>query len=292
VNWAELAKRGRTIANTELFSVGTNKITLATILIVVGIVVLTAVASRMVQAGIRRALARRGIDAEGTLATTNRLTHYAIMVVGLAIAMQTAGIKLDALFAAGAVFAVGFAFAMQNIAQNFVSGLILLLERTIHAHDIVELDKEPVRILQMGIRSTLVETLDGESMIVPNSLLVQSTVKNYTLRDRLVRVRVSVGVSYASDMKQVRQLLEGVGERHTKERPALITLEDFGSSSVVWDIAIWMDDAWRFRAKQSQLREEIWELFKERGVEIAFPQVDVHFDPPVADGLARLGRAA
>lgn len=239
VNWADILKRGRAIVNTELVSFGASKITIATVLIVVGIVILTSVTSRLVQAGIRRALARRGINAEGALATANRLTHYVIMVVGVGIAMQTAGIKLDALVAAGAVFAVGFGFAMQNIAQNFVSGLILLIERSIHAHDIVELEDEPVRILQMGIRSTLVETLDGESVIVPNSLLVQSTVKNYTLRDRLVRVRVAVGVSYSSDMKLVRELLEGVGERHTQDRPAQIILKDFGSSSVDWEVAIW-----------------------------------------------------
>src|SRR4030095_8726722 len=102
------------------------------------------------------------------------------IVVGLTLALHLAGIKLGAVFAAGAVFAVGLGFAMQNIAQNFVSGVILLVERSIEPGDVIEVNTQVVRVHQMGIRATLVRTLDDEDMIVPNSILVQTTVKNYT----------------------------------------------------------------------------------------------------------------
>ncbi|MEZ4228477.1 MAG: mechanosensitive ion channel [Polyangiaceae bacterium] len=292
MSWAEILKKIKGVLDIELVKVSDAKVTLGTVLIVVGILVLTHILSKLVQAGVKRALHRRGIETGGGLATANRLTHYAIMVVGVGVALQTAGIKIGALFAAGAVFAVGFGFAMQNIAQNFVSGVILLIERSIHAEDIVELNDEPVRIIHLGIRSTLVETLDGESLIVPNSSLVQSTVKNYTLRDPHFRVRVQVGVSYSSDMKLVREVLEKVAKEHSQARTPAVFLTAFGSSSVDWEVAVWTDDPWRFRVKQSQVREAIWESFAQNQVVISFPQVDVHFDPPVAEGLARLGQRA
>ncbi|MCA9646576.1 MAG: mechanosensitive ion channel [Polyangiaceae bacterium] len=292
MSWAELLKKVKGVLDIELVKLSDAKITLGTVIIVVGILVLTHVVSKLIQAGIKRALHKRGIETGGGLATANRLTHYAIMVIGVGVALQTAGIKIGALFAAGAVFAVGFGFAMQNIAQNFVSGVILLIERSIHAEDIVELNDEPARIIYMGIRSTLVETLDGESLIVPNSTLVQATVKNYTLRDSHFRVRIGVGVSYSSDMKLVRKVLEEVVEALSEERKGQVFMTDFGSSSVDWEVAVWTGNPWRFRMKQSEVREAIWEAFAAQGIVISFPQVDVHFDPPVAEGLARLGKKA
>ena len=128
-------------------------------------------------------------------------------MVGLALALHLAGIKLGAVFAAGAVFAVGFGFAMQNIAQNFVSGIISLIERTIKPGDVLEVGPQIVKVMKMSIRATIVRTLDDEDIIVPNSTLVQSNVKNYTLEDNLYRVKVKVGVSYESDLKQVRAVL-------------------------------------------------------------------------------------
>ncbi len=292
VSWAEVLKQMKSVLDVELVKLNDSKVTIGTVLIVVGILLVTHVSSKLIQSGIKRALHKRGIDTGGGLATANRLAHYAVMVIGIGVALQTAGIKIGALFAAGAVFAVGFGFAMQNIVQNFVSGVILLIERSIHAEDVVELNDEPVRIVYMGIRSTLVESLDGESLIVPNSTLVQSTVKNYTLRDPHFRVRVQVGVSYSSDMKLVREVLQKVVDEHTEGRPGMVFLTAFGSSSVDWEVAVWTDDAWRFRMKQSKVREAIWEAFAEHKVVISFPQVDVHFDAPVAEGLARLGQRA
>ncbi len=137
------------------------------------------------------------------------------------VAMRTTGIRLDALFAAGAVFAVGFGFAMQNIAQNFVSGVILLFERTIKPGDVIEVGGQIVKVQQMSIRATIVRTLDEEDVIVPNSSLVQSNVKNFTLEDNIYRVRVTVGVSYSSDVPKVKAALEGCARSDGLSRKGL-----------------------------------------------------------------------
>ena len=157
---------------------------------------------------LRRALRKGSIEAAGgDLGVADRLIHYVLILVGVAAALNVAGIKLGAVFTAGAVFAVGFGFAMQNIAQNFVSGIILLIERTIKPGDVLEIGTQIVKVMKMSIRATIVRTLDEEDVIVPNSSLVQSNVKNFTLEDNIYRVRVNVGVSYNSDVPKVKAVL-------------------------------------------------------------------------------------
>ena len=283
------------ILNAPLFTIGEVTVTTSTLLTGLLIVLAAQFVSVLLRAIIRRSLRGRGVGAKGSVGVATRLLHYTILLSGVAMALQTAGVKLGALFAAGAVFAVGLGFAMQNLAQNFVSGVILLLERSIKPGDILEVEGRVVRVQETGIRSTLVRTRDEEEMIVPNSTLVQATVKNYTLKDALYRLRVVVGVIYGSDMAVVRRTLEEVGEKldwRIQDRACQILMLDFGSSSVDFEVAVWTDDPWLARVHASQLREAIWWAFKEHCITIAFPQVDVHFDPPVNDSLQGLARAA
>jgi small-conductance mechanosensitive channel len=250
--------------------------------------------SHAVQRALARALKRRGVEGEHGGAV-GRLLHYTFIVTGVAVALQNAGIELSAMFAAGAVFAVGIGFAMQNIAQNFVSGVILLVERSIKPGDILSVENEIVRVIQMGIRTTLVRTLDEEIMIVPNASLVQSTVKNYTVKDSLLRVRVTVGVVYAADMAVVRETLESTArdlDVREKDFDPVVLLADFADSAVNWEVSVWITNAWHSRRARSKMREAIWNAFKKAGIVIAFPQLDIHLDPPVEDSLRRLGRAA
>jgi small-conductance mechanosensitive channel len=284
------------VLSTTLTRIGDTPVTLATLITMVVVVAATFIFSRLVRLAIRRALERRGVEVEhGGMTAVGRLVHYVIVLIGLGVALQTAGIKLGALFAAGAVFAVGIGFAMQNIAQNFVSGVILLVERTIKPGDVVEVEGTLVRVVEMGIRSTLVRSRDEEDMIVPNSKLVQTTVKNYTLSDQLYRLRVGVGVTYDSDMALVRSTLEQVADRiewRDKDREPVVLMADFGSSSVDFELSVWSSDAWNQKARRSQVREAIWWALKEQGIVIAFPQLDLHLDPPVIESLGGLGKRA
>ncbi|HEX7672277.1 MAG TPA: mechanosensitive ion channel domain-containing protein, partial [Polyangiaceae bacterium] len=229
---------------------------------------------------------------EGALHAITRLLHYAVILIGFSIALQTAGIDLRALFAAGALFAVGIGFAMQNVAQNFVSGLILLVEHSIRPGDVLEIEGKQVRVVEMGVRSTRVRSRDDEVLIVPNSTLVQSTVRSYTLLDTLCRVRVNVGVGYDMDMAAVRATLEaaagGVSIRSRAKDP-MIQLLEFGPSAVDWEVSVWIEDPWLLRPSASILREAIWLALKERGIRMAFPQLDLHLDEPV---VAALGKKA
>ena len=270
--------------NVRLFDLGGRTVTLTTVVTAVVIVVASYLLSLLVQRAITRTAGRE----TGSVHVATRLTHYLIVLGGFSIALQTAGIDLRALFAAGAVFAVGVGFAMQNIAQNFVSGVILLVEHSIRPGDVLEIEGKQVRVVDMGIRSTRVRSRDDEVLIVPNATLVQSTVRSYTLLDTLCRVRVNVGVAYDCDMAQVRRALEAAADGasfRSRAKAPLILLTDFGASSVDWEVSIWIDDPWELRPSASAMREVLWNALLTEGIHIARPQMDVHLDEPVVRAL-------
>jgi small-conductance mechanosensitive channel len=286
VDWFD-TETARTILHRDLFTIAGTPVSMVTLLTALLVIVVTVWISRAVQAGLVRFLQRRGLKDEGTAGVAGRLAHYLVIGAGVGVALQTLGIDLTALFAAGAFLAVAFGFAMQNITQNFVSGVILLIERTIKPGDILLVEGRMVRVSRLGTRATVARTLDDEDVIIPNSILVQSTVTNYTLRDSHYRVRVGVGVAYGSDMALVRKTLERVArdlEWRSRVRDPVVFLLAFGSSSVDWEVSAWIEDPWKERSYRSRLHEAVWNALQAAGITIAFPQLDVHFDAPAGLG--------
>ena len=285
MNLREFATSLRDLLEVRIFEVGGTTINGASVVTFLLVVLVTLWISRVVQHAAVRILARGGLRQPGTIATTKRLLHYAVLVIGLGVALQTVGTRerADARLVP-AVVAVAIGFALQNILQNFVSGVILLAERSITETDILEVEGTVVRIVRMGARATVARTREDEELIIPNSILVQSTVKNLTLTDQVYRVRTRVGVSYGSDMRQVESVLEATAadfEYRAKERAPTIFLVDFGDSSVVWEISVWISDPWDANLARSHLNKAVWWALQDAGITIAFPQVDVHFDPGV-----------
>ena len=287
----------RDFLGTVLFSVGENPVTVGSLgtglLLLIGTVLLSGWVRRTVD----RVLTHRG-GTPGVVGTASSLVYYILLIAGFGVALSSIGIDLAALFAAGALFAVGLGFAMQNIAQNFVAGVILIAERTIKPGDLLEVEGKIVKVLEMGIRASIEQTRDGEDLIVPNAVLIQTSIKNYTLRDKALRVRVQVGVSYRSDMALVKQTLTEIADRMSArwsegDKRAQVLMNDFGDSSVSWEVGVWIDDPWEWRPATSEIRETIWWAFLEKDITIAFPQLDVHLDTDVVGHLATAaGRAA
>jgi small-conductance mechanosensitive channel len=242
-----------------------------------------------------RALDRQGVADPGTKAIARRLIHYVVLVVGLGTAVNNLGFNLSAIFAAGAVLGVGIGFAFQSVAQNFISGLLLLFERSIKPGDVLEVEGRVVRVEELRIRSTVARTRDDEQLIIPNSTLAQGTVTNFTMRDSFYRVRCQVGVTYDSDMRQVREALEQAAdgvEGREKGHDPMVLMESFGDSAVIFDVSVWTDDPWRARRALSNLNEAIWWELKDAGIVIAFPQLDLHLDSVVNESLQKLPKAS
>jgi small-conductance mechanosensitive channel len=283
------------VLHVKLFEVAGAQINLFTVMTFVAVLAATMFLSRLARRAIRRGFEARGVTDPGTVGTITRLVHFAFIVVGVGLAVESAGIDVGTLFAAGAVFAVALGFAVQNVMQNFVSGVILLVERAIKPDDVIELDGQTVRVRRMGIRATVVRTLNDEDVIVPNGTLVQGSVTNYTFEDRVICLRLGVGVTYDSDLGLVKETLESVAdgmEFRVADRPPVVLLTGFGDSAVCFEVSVAIDDPWRMARRRSELAFAVWRAFREKGIVMAFPQVDVHFDEPVTRGLARLGDAA
>jgi small-conductance mechanosensitive channel len=274
-----------------LFRIGQTDVTTSRAVTAASVVILSLLLARLLGSLLNRMVERktRGVS-RSSLRSSIRLLQYALMVGGLLLGLQIIGIQLAALFAAGALLAVALGFAMQSVVSNFISGVILLLERSIKPGDIIEIGDQIVEIREMGIRAAIGRTLNEEDLIIPSSQLVESTVRNYTLRDPVSRLRVLVGVSYGSDMALVRKTLEQTAEaiewRIQKMQPVIL-MRAFGSSSVDFEVSVWYDDPWNRNRRSSDLHEAIWFALKDAGITIAFPQVDVHFDEAAIGVLGR-----
>jgi small-conductance mechanosensitive channel len=283
------------ISSKPLFTLSGTEVTLLSVFIFFFIIFVSIIISLFLQKALKRTLASKFKKREGTLAALLRLVHYTIIIIGFGIALQTIGINISALFAAGAVFAIAIGFAMQNIVQNFVSGIILLVERSIKPGDILEVEGVVVKVIDMGIRTTVVRTWRDEELIMPNSIFSQSTVKNYTLRDNVFRLGAEVGVHYNSDMKKVIEVLEETARNipwRLPEPEPRVLLQEFGDSAVIFGVYINVDEPWKQRVYMSELRKAIWFALKDNNITIAFHQVDIHLDPPVAEAISALKKNA
>lgn len=272
------------VLDAKLFEVGGTQVTVTGIAILIVVVALTFWGSSVLSNLTIKALSDRGVDTTGTVGVLLNLGRYVVIIVGLAVALTTAGIDLTALFTVGAVFAVTIGFALQNITQNFVSGVILLVEGAITPGDVLEVEGRVVRVVRMGMRSTVVRSMDDEDLIVPNGVLAQGTVKNLTMVDDTLRVRATVGVAYETDLDEVKAILEKAALQVTERdyrRPPVVLLQEFADSGIIFDTFVWIEDPWVAPKARSELRLAIWRAFRKEQVSIPFPQVDLHVKEPI-----------
>jgi small-conductance mechanosensitive channel len=185
-------------------------------------------------------------------------------------------------FVSGAI-AIGVGFGAQNIINNFISGWILMWEQPIRIGDFLEIDGAFGTVDSINTRSTLIRRTDGVHMLVPNSALLENTVVNWTLIDKLARTFVRVGVAYGSPVKRVSELIQQAADEHKhvhNEPSPLVIFDDFADSSLVFVLYFWVNATGErdLRVIRSDLRFRIVELFEENDIVISFPQQDVHID--------------
>jgi potassium efflux system protein len=226
-----------------------------------------------------KVLTRRRMD-EGARLSIVRLMHYALVLVGFLIALSAMGFELKNVTIIGGALGVGIGFGMQAIVSNFVSGLILLFERPIKVGDVIQLsDGQQGRVLNLGLRATTVQTFDRAEIVVPNADLIANQVTNWTLGDRGMRLSIPVGVAYGSDVETVmRELLAAAMEndRVLKDPRPVVLFLNFGDSSLDFQLRVWIADFGDRRIIQSDLIRDIDRRFRAEGIEIPFPQRDLH----------------
>ena len=203
-----------------------------------------------------------------------------MLVVGIFIVLENTGIHLGALTVFAGAVGVGVGFGLQNIASNFISGLVILAERPITIGDRIEVAGVAGQVQQIRARSTVVLTNDNITMIVPNTKFIDSPVTNWTYGDPRVRFRLPVGVAYGSDVNKVREALLAAGRENpdTLKDPAPnVFLDKFGQNSIDFELVVWSSEmSYRPRRYRSDLNFAMEGKLREAGIEIAFPQRDLH----------------
>ena len=207
------------------------------------------------------------------------LSRYFVIGIAVLIGLNMAGIPLQSLtFFAGA-FGIGIGFGMQNIINNFVSGIILLFERPMRVGDVITLDDGSVGTVdKLSVRSTTITTADGITVIVPNSKFVDSKITNLTHPKSAVRGCVKVGVAYGSNTAQVRDCLLAVARQNPNvrvDREPVVRFAAFGDNSLNFELYFWVDDATKRLPTLSELNFAVDEAFRKNNIEIAYPQRDI-----------------
>lgn len=287
MNPQETAERLVDGLESTIFEIGGRSVTPLDVVFAVAIVAAFLLLARWLRAGLERLLRDRLHGRPGLAHALGRITQYAVVTVGFVVGLDQVGVHLTALAATGAIVAVGIGIGLQDITKNVLSGVLLLLERHVQKGDFVIVGDTVGTVQSIELRATRVVSRDGVSIIVPNGELVSGTVINQSQPTGTYRLRVRVGVAYGSDVELVRETLLEVARSHPRvladPRP-MVFFDDFGASSLDFELAAWVDDPQPEPAVKSDLRFAIDAAFRDRGITIAFPQLDLH----VVSGLDAL----
>ena len=270
--------------DTHLFTLGNTSVSVASVGVFVAtlvVFVLAATQSRRVTA---RWLDRRNLIDPGLRYALARAVQYVIVSLGAVIAFQFIGVDFTRLGLLLGFLSVGIGFGLQNVTSNFISGLILLIERPVTDGDRVTVGETEGDIVAINMRSTVVRSLQNVSIIVPNSALVTANVVNWSHSDPRIRLPIPVGVAYGSDIDVVLAALAEVGHEHPRvlnDPPPHVRLNGFGDSAWEMELLVWLNEPNEYRDIRSALNIAIVRKFRERGIEIPFPQRDLHLRSPL-----------
>jgi small-conductance mechanosensitive channel len=295
--WSQIRSAARSVWQFELFSVEdtvelqgqkvsvsrgvtVGKSVGAALLFIFGYLIAGRLARRL-----ERTLTRHfGVDP----AQARTVRRWSLTLVGfilLVLTLNLAQIPLTVFAFMGGALAIGVGFGTQTIIKNFISGLILLMERQIRVGDIVDIDGTTGTVTEVNLRSSTIKSFDGVAAIVPNSTLLEGKVTNWTMSDPKVRRIVRVGVAYGSPTDEVARRMLECAQRHglvVKSPEPQVMFEDFGDSNLVFGLYFWIDvqAGTSGQVVMSDLRFMIEKSFAEGGISMAFPQRDVHLDSP------------
>jgi small-conductance mechanosensitive channel len=262
-----------------LFKIQDVGITISHLFVAVVAILLSLLASRLIRLALRKqVLDKMHID-KGLEYALLRFIHYIILIIGVYIGLKTINIPLGAIVGLFAVIGVGIGFGLQNLASNFISGVILLLERPVKVGDRLEVNDVWGDVKRINLRTTLIETPDKIAIIVPNSKLLENEVTNYSYGDPKIRLRIPVGIAYGSDCEKASEIMMRAAKenRRVLETPAPKTwFREFGDSSLNFMLLCWIPNAVEKFDVISELNHAIDKGFRENGIEIPFPQRDLH----------------
>ncbi len=282
--WFAVAwERCRELWNYELTSVNDRPVTVAKIVCGVILLITGFVFSRISSAIFRRRVVPRLKLDDGAAAAVQSIVFYVVLLCSTLFSLELVHLPLTAFTFMGGAVAIGIGFGSQNVLSNFISGLILLVERPVRVGDVVHIDGLNGTVDAIGARSTRLRTGSNFEIMVPNSKFLENTVTNWTLSDARIRTMVGVGVAYGSNTREVEQLLRSIVQQRAdvfQQPEPIVVFKDFGDNTLLFETHFWIDARSIMGGEliKSEIRHTIDEAFRESRISIAYPQRDVHLD--------------
>ena len=263
---------------TPLVVLSGTPVTALTVLAAIAILVVSRIAAALIGRSVERVLEARGLD-RGMRHSVGKITRYIVLSIGVFVALGTMGVDTSAIMAGGAVLLVGIGFGLQKLAENFISGLLLLIERPVRKGDFIDVGGVLGTVEDIGLRATRVHSRDGVTVIVPNANLISGTVINHTVPTADRRIWIKLGVAYGSDLDLVVRVLIDIAlaEPNVSKQPMPeVRFQNFGDSALELALVAWIPEAKDDLIISSQLRFAIDKAFREHAIEIPFPQRVIH----------------
>lgn len=273
------------ILTIELIKINKFHVSIYHIFLILAVIFGVRIGINIVKLALKRAARNSDALDDSTQFVLVQLVKYVVYTLAILLTISSFGVNLNALITGSVGLLVGVGLGLQDFFRDLISGLILLFEGSIKVGDIVEIHSDPgkpelvAKVLKINMRTTKIETRDGNFMIIPNSKLTQDYVHNWSFGSQLTRFKITVTVEYGVDTELVKKLLIEAVKSHKKvdqRHPILVRLLNFGNDGLEMDVVFWADQSWMIEIVKSDIRFEIDRLFRENNITVPFPQRDVH----------------
>lgn len=281
--WQRFLAHANAVWNYRLVEIEGGALTVRKVAVALLIFLAGVVLSRLFARWLRGVALNRLHIEEGAAISVSKGAYYVLLLFVGYYALKVVNIPLTVFTFFGGALAIGVGFGAQNLINNFISGIILMIERPIRINDIVEVDNEGGRIVSIGARCSRMRRFSGVEVLIPNSSFLERSVINWTLSDSVLRFSVSVGVAHGSPTREVSRLIMKAVEEHgqiLKDPEPVVLFSDFRDSALVFEVFFWirLNDQTDSRVIRSDIRHRIDKLFREAGITVAYPQRDVHLN--------------
>lgn len=205
--------------------------------------------------------------------------QYIVYVVVIMFTLKTSGVDISVLLTASAAIFIGLGFALQQLFQDLISGVLIILDQSLHVGDVIEIEGKVCRVEKISLRYTKAITRNDRVMIIPNHKFLSNILFNWTQNGHEVRENITIGVAYGSNTELVKQILEKCASNHNavlKEKPIVALFQDFGDSSLAFELFFFVKDSFSVPKTKSEIRFAIDQEFRTNNISIPFPQRDIH----------------
>ncbi|MCJ7466911.1 MAG: mechanosensitive ion channel [Maribacter sp.] len=266
--------------SSSIYTGETTHISMSTLITIIFTLILVSVVLRLVHKFVTKKLPS---DDKNKFISIFNFLRYLLYILVIIIVLHSSGVNMTALLTASAALFVGLGFALQYLFQDIISGILMIMDQSLHVGDIIDMDGKIGRVFEIKLRTTRALTRDDKVIVIPNHIFLTNSIYNYTQNHNMTREAVKVGVAYGSDVSLVTKILEGVVQEQRgvlKSPKPFVLFDDFGDSALMFSINFYISDSYGDPKIKSEVRYKIDSEFRANNITIPFPQRDVHVFQP------------